>query len=292
VRHWRAEAALLGNTVIWGATFVLVKNALADISPFVFLCFRFSVAGLLLSFIYRRRFHSPATARSLRWGALAGFFLFAGYAFQTVGLQFTTPSKSAFITGLAIPLVPFLNSLVYRIRPVAAEIAGVCIATAGMGLLTMQGQRLAIGSGDLLTLGCAVSFAAHILILGHFSTIANHGVLSVAQIVTPALLAGMMFSWAETPRITWSTTVIAAVAICGVLATALPFTIQAWAQQHTSATRTALIFALEPVVAWFVSWLLTGEVLSPQSTGGAILILAGILLVELKPFAPEQHPSH
>ena len=164
-RTWRADAALAGNTLIWGSTFVLVQAALRDISPILFLAIRFSIAAAALALLFRGR----ARYRPTRGGLIAGGCLFAGYLFQTVGLQFTTASKSAFITGLAIPLVPLLTSLVYLSRPRIFELAGVLCATAGMGLMTLQGDSLRIGKGDLLTFFCAVAFAAHIITLGHYS---------------------------------------------------------------------------------------------------------------------------
>src|SRR5437763_13945509 len=129
VRTWRADAALAGNTLIWGSTFVLVQSALKDISPILFLAIRFTIASIALALLFRGR----ARYRPSRGGLLAGASLFAGYLFQTVGLQFTTASKSAFITGLAIPLVPLLASLVYFHRPRFFEMVGVVCATTGMG---------------------------------------------------------------------------------------------------------------------------------------------------------------
>ncbi len=105
MKTWRADLALLANTLIWGATFVLVKDALRDVSPMVYLALRFTLAGAALLLIYSRKIRRD----SLRNGAIAGFFLFLGYLFQTTGLQYTTPSKSAFYTSLSIPLVPLLS---------------------------------------------------------------------------------------------------------------------------------------------------------------------------------------
>lgn len=278
VRTWRADAALAGNTLIWGSTFVLVQAALKDVSPILFLAIRFSIATAALAVLFRGR----ARCRPTQAGLIAGGCLFAGYLFQTVGLQFTTASKSAFITGLAIPLVPLLTSLVYLTRPRVFELAGVICATTGMGLMTLQGEALRIGRGDLLTFFCAVAFAAHIIALGHYSGRVSFESLSFMQVAAAAALALSTFWWVETPAIKLSPVVLFALGVTGLLATALAFTVQAWAQQHTTPTRTALIYSLEPVVAWFTSFWLTGEVLSRRAAAGAVLILAGILLVELK----------
>jgi drug/metabolite transporter (DMT)-like permease len=286
----RAEAALVLNTLIWGSTFVVVKQALRDVSPVLFLALRFSLATIALLVLFRRSWHRPHKPRwSLTGGAIAGVFLFSGYAFQTIGLQYTTAPKSAFLTGLTTAVVPLLGALVYRKIPHAMEIGGVLLATCGMALMTLTAGSLAVNRGDLLTVCCAVCYAAHILVMGRYSKGASVEMLATAQIGVSALLAWSLFQWMETPSIRWTPGVWAAIVITGLLATAMAFFFQAWAQQHTTPTRTALIFTLEPVFAWITSYLLTGETLSPRAAGGAGLILAGVLAVELKPSRPPEH---
>ena len=222
-------------------------------------------------------------------GAMIGVFLFAGYLLQTVGLQSTTPPKSAFLTGLATVMVPLLAALVYKIKPRISEVAGVLAATLGMGLMTLEGPIGSIGRGDLLTFGGAIAFSAHIVATGHFAEQIGYEVLSVTQVGAAALSALSLVWWVETPRIQWQPLVVWAILITGLLCTALAFTIQAWAQHYTTSTRTALIYALEPVVAWITSFCIAGEGLSGQAAAGAALILSGVLLVEMKPFQARQH---
>jgi drug/metabolite transporter (DMT)-like permease len=290
-RRSAAELGLLFNTIVWGATFVLVKSALEDISPVLFLALRFAIGTGILVAIFWRPLRQAVTWKGVAAGALAGCFLYAGYLFQTLGLQLTTAPKSAFLTGLTSILVPFLGALVYRNKPQLSEIAGVFVATAGLWLMTLPGAIGAIALGDLLTLICAVGFAAHIVTLGHFSEEMRFEVLSVAQLGAAAALAFASFWWAEAPRVVWRPAVVWAVLISAVLSTAMAFTIQAWAMQYTTATRTALIYLLEPVVAWLTSFWLVGEGLSSRAGAGAALILLGIVLVELKPLRQRQHPS-
>jgi drug/metabolite transporter (DMT)-like permease len=291
VTRSRAEAALVLNTLIWGSTFVVVKQALEDVSPLLFLALRFTLAALALTILFRRSWSNPREpALSLRAGAVVGLFLFTGYVFQTLGLRLTTAPKSAFLTGTSTVLVPLLAALVYQSRPRLLELAGVGLATLGMGLMTLQDATLSMGRGDLLTLACAAAFAAHIVALGHYSAKTSFELLSFTQVATSALFALAVFWWAEVPHIRWTGGVVAAVAVTGLLATALAFTLQAWAQRYTTATRTALIFTLEPVFAWTTSYLLTGETLSGRGAAGAGLILTGILMVEMKPFTWHQHP--
>jgi drug/metabolite transporter (DMT)-like permease len=291
-RQRAAEAALVLNTVVWGATFVLVKAALGSVSPVLFLALRFSLATLALAVVFRRaRPTRGAALKAIGAGALTGTFLFLGYLLQTVGLRFTTAPKSAFITGLVSVMVPLLAALVYRNRPQVSEVAGVLVATAGLGLMTFESAIGPIGRGDLLTLFCAVAFAAHIVTLGHFSESMSYEWLSVAQVGVAAAWSLALFWWVETPQVLWRPAVLWAILITGLLCTALAFTIQAWAQQYTTSTRTALIYMLEPLFAWLTSFVFMGEGLSARAAAGAALILGGVVLVELKPLNARQHPS-
>jgi drug/metabolite transporter (DMT)-like permease len=274
----KSELALIGVTVIWGSTFVLVKSALADISTYLFLTLRFTVAAAALFLIYRK----VMKRSGLGPGVFAGCLLFAAYVFQTLGLELTTPSKSAFLTGLSIPMVPLASSLVYRVRPRLLEVLGIVVASIGMALMTLPAGRFAISHGDFLSLLCAVVFALHIVVISHYSSGGDFQTIAVMQVATATLLGLGSVFLAGPVRFRATPGVAAAVLITGLLATALAFTTMAWAQQYTSATRSALIFSLEPVVAWLTSWILTGETLANRGKLGAVLILAGILLVELR----------
>jgi drug/metabolite transporter (DMT)-like permease len=279
MKRLRADLALAGVTIIWGTTFVIVKSALAEVSTFVFLTLRFWLAAVVLLLIYR----GAIRRRTIGPGVLAGTLLFTAYVFQTLGLELTTPSKSAFLTGLSIPMVPFVSSLVYKLKPRFVEVAGILTASLGMMLMTaapLSDWRFGMGRGDVLSLLCAVTFALHIVIIGHYSQIHGFESLAVIQIATAAALGTLFFWFAEPVRFHFTPGVAVAVLITGLLATALAFTTQAWAQQYTSPARAALIFALEPPVAWLTSYVLTGEKLANRGKVGAIMILVGILLVE------------
>jgi drug/metabolite transporter (DMT)-like permease len=300
----RADAALVLNTILWGSTFILIKAALHNVTPTLFLAFRFSLATVALAIIFRGSLFPrpltpdprpllPAPLAPGPWPlapAVPGLFLFAGFFFQTQGLRLTTAPKSAFLTGLTTVLVPFVASIVYKNRPQISEVVGAMVATLGMGLMTLQGPIGSIGRGDVLTLFGAVAFALHIVTLGHFSTLVSFPVLSVAQVGSAAVCALLLLPFAESPRIVWQPLTLWAILITGLLCTALAFTIQAWAQRFTTSTRTALIYALEPVVAWATSYVVAGETLSGQAAAGAGCILAGVVLVELKPLQSGAHP--
>jgi drug/metabolite transporter (DMT)-like permease len=304
VNRRRADLALLVNTVIWGATFTLVKVTIRSVSPVLFLALRFSLATAALAVWFRFRgtgapFTGAWGARAgTRWlpGILTGSFLFCGYVLQTQGLRFTSAPKSAFLTGMTSVMVPLLGALVYKNRPRIFEVVGVLVATAGLGLMTLQGAvgsgaAGAIGRGDLLTLLGALGFAAHIVALGHFSEHMSFEFLSVMQVGSAAVLSLALCWWVERPHAEWRPAVVCAILITGFLATALAFTVQAWAQQFTTSTRTALIYMLEPVFAWITSYVFAGENLTGRAAVGAVLILGGVMLVEMKPLYPRLHPS-
>jgi drug/metabolite transporter (DMT)-like permease len=296
-----AHLLLLAVVAIWGATFVLVKDALNDASPLLFNLLRMTLAAIALAIVNRRHLRH-LTRPTLVAGAIVGLFLAAGYQFQTAGLARTTAAKSAFITGLVVVFVPLLTAIP-GIRPANAHapgwpaLLGALLAFAGLLFLTTPPGTTAsniftsIGLGDLLTLICAIAFAGHLLSLAHTSTRIPIPQLSTLQIAFAALvmlitlpLGGPLYLHL-TPRL------LIALAITSLLATAAAFTIQSWAQQHLPPTHTALLLTLEPVFAWLISFLFLHERLNHRSLAGAALILAGILLTELLP-TPSPTPTH
>ncbi|MBI4890996.1 MAG: DMT family transporter [Acidobacteria bacterium] len=289
VGRGRAELALVVVALIWGSAFVVVKEALADVSTFAFLGLRFAIAAVLLAVVLRKHL---GRARVAEWkgGMVCSGLLFLGFALQTAGLRVTTASKSAFLTGLYIVLVPLLGSFVKRSRPRWMELAGAVLATAGTALMTSGGLDAHLNLGDAMTAGCAVAFAAHLLAVEHYSRKMDYERLSLYQVAGVALLSGLAAGSVETPRVVWTTALWIGLITTAVLATALSFALYTWAQKHTSATKAVLILALEPVFAGLVAWALIGEDWSVGSLGGAALIVAGIVLAELKPAQPKLHP--
>lgn len=286
-RSTKAHILLVVVTFIWGATFVVIKNALTEISPLLFNAVRMTLASVCLAALYWRDIRQMQQG-TLRAGIFVGIFLWLGYEFQTSGLRLTTPSKSGFLTGVSVVLVPVLLGLFWRRKINQWTLIGVAGAVLGLFLMTVPaaGERLAdwssVNLGDLLTLGCAVAFAFQIILLGRATE--QHSFKSIAflQTATAAVLMAVTVPVIERAHSTWSWRVWAAIAVTGILGTALAFTIQAWAQQFTPATHTALIFALEPVFAWLTSFLVEGERLGWRASAGALLILGGVVLSELK----------
>ncbi len=284
---WQADLSLAIVALIWGTTFVVVKRALSEISTLYFLAIRFWLAALCMFLMFIGPFRKAgwrSVRRGLRGGAAAGLFLWLGYVFQTFGLKYTTAGKSGFLTGFYIVLVPLIGACIYRKWPQVPELAGIGIATIGMMVLTIPsvGKQFQVNRGDLLTLACAVAFACHLLVLGYYSQRERFEAVALGQIACAAVLSTLSLG-IEAPRATWSNAVVFAIVLTAVFATAIAFALQTWGQQYTTATRTALIFALEPVFALATAVLAGGEALTVAAVLGGALILSGILVVELKP---------
>ena len=293
-KRTQAYLLLLFTVLVWGATFALVKRALSDASPLLFNPIRFTLAAVALAAVNHRQLRT-ITRTHLKAGALAGLFLAAGYQLQCLGLNRTTPTKSAFITGLVVVFVPALTlfsnlRLSGSPRPGLASAGGAILAFAGLVLLTTPaGTTLAtlfttISAGDLLTLVCAIAFAAHLLTLAHASKLMSSGLLATLQIAFAALYMLLIAPLAPThlhvtPRL------IITLVITALLGTAAAFTVQSFAQQVLPPTHTVVILTLEPVFAWLTSLLFLDEVLDSRSLIGAVLILSGIAVVELLPAA-------
>ena len=285
-----ADLSIILLAVAWGGSFVLVKFALSDISPILFLTLRFTIGTAALAALLGRRVRDIG-AREWKAGLVTGACLAAGLVLQTIGLQSTTPAKSAFVTSMYIVTVPLLAALVYRIKPRWSEIGGVAAAGIGMMLLTLPPGKFTIERGDILTLGGAVCFAFHIMAMSHYAPKIAYEALALTQVAVVAAICGASFWWAETPFVRWSGALAAAILFAGIVFTAVAFVAQSWAQQYTAATRAALLFSMEPVFAALYSHYLMGETLPARGIWGAALILAGVILVELKPVTSGPHPS-
>ncbi len=273
----KAEALLVLVTFIWGSTFVIVKGALADASPLPFLAVRFSLAGLLLWAAMGR---NGIARKALAPGVVLGIFLFLGYLFQTWGLTMTTPSKSAFITGFSVILVPLLM-LFAGTRMRLANMLGALLGLLGLYFLVLPSGLAMVNRGDALTLLGAISFAVHIVLVGRYTRRHSFMHLVPVQVFVVGLLAAVGLPIFPSFALHWTGRLIAALAVTAVLATGLAFTIQNWAQQYTPPAHTALIFALEPVFAAVSSWAVAGERLGGKVLLGSGLILCGMILSEV-----------
>lgn len=325
-RSVRAHLILFCVVAVWGSTFVLVKDALRDISPLLFNLLRMGLAFLCLAVAYRRQWKHirPAGWKS---GAVLGLILAIAYQFQTSGLNLTTPSKSAFLTGLTLVLVPLLAALPGVRRPGSKPPPwnvwlGVLLAFVGVALLAAPAKAGSgifllpdlggIGAGDLLTLGCAFAFTCHIVFQDRVSD-KEHGQydggvpaagaglqavpfqqLALLQLGFCTLVMAASMPLLERPHLRLTGLVVITLLVEAVLATAVAFTVQSWVQQFLAPTYLVLIYALEPVFAWLTSLAFLHQGLSTRAGCGALLILAGVMTAELigrKPASDSKQPS-
>lgn len=275
----KAELLLLLLTFIWGATFPLVKTALDYSSPFVFVIIRFGLAALVFWLIFSEKVSFQEKA-VLKAGAVIGVFLFLGYAFQTLGLKYTAASKSAFITGLFVVMIPPLSFVILKEKMRIFSVIGVILAVSGLYLLTRpKGSEFNLG--DLLTFFCAVSFSFQVIFVQIYTKKYDFFTLTLVQILVTTLLSFPFMFLLGRIRLVYHPHLLLAILVCAILATALALYIQNRMQRDTTAVKAALIYAMEPVFAAVFSYLLLGEILGWLGILGGGLILSGMLCSEL-----------
>ena len=269
--------ALLIITAIWGWTFVLVKEGVAEVGPFWFLALRFLIASALaLPLLFRRL--RTSHLRDWARGAVPGAVLFAGYFFQTWGLVYTTAQKSGLITGLSVVLVPPIAWLCGQ-KTSGRTWAGAVLAALGLSLLVLGGREPLgpTGFGDFLTILCALAFALYLVLLDQYTKTEDFLSLFAPQLGVVALLSLVgAFIW-EVPTFSLSPRTWQAILITGALASALAFFVLTWVQRRSTAAYTAIVLATEPAFAALFGWLLLGESL------GGLQILGG------RPHLPGDH---
>jgi len=279
-RQMKADALLLMVALVWGLTFVSVKNALVDILPFTFNAIRFSLAFLFMLLFLRKNI-SSVSKKCAATGIIIGSVLFAGYSFQTIGLQYTTASNAGFITGLSVVLVPLFSVVWLKQVPSPYAMLGAFSAAFGLSFLSLS-IPFSINIGDLLVLFCAVSFALHIILIGRYIKLYDTLTLVTIQIGTVATLSTICALLLERQELVFSPNVVSALLVTAIPATALAYLIQNWAQRFTTPTRTAIIFSMEPVFSAIFAVILLSETLSGMDILGGILVLSGMLMAELK----------
>ena len=274
-----ATTALVIVTAIWGSTFIVVKDAIARMPVMDFLAWRFVIAAAVMALA------RPGAVRRLspaarRHGVLLGLALGAGYVAQTFGLERTPATVSGFITGLFVVFTPLCAALLLRRRVSGPAWVAVGLSTIGLALLSLHG--LTVGTGEAITLLCAVSFALHIVGLGEWSTAADAYGLAVLQLATVGILSAAAAA-PDTFRPPPDGKVWFAILLTALAATALAFFVQTWAQAHLPPTRAAVVMTMEPVFAGVFGVAFGGDHLGPRTVAGALLVLAAMYLVELGP---------
>jgi len=276
-----AESALVAIAAVWGLTFVMVQDAIELLPTMAFLAYRFIPAALVVAVVFWRPLRRLSLA-GWRAGSLMGVFLTGGYIFQTLGLEETTASNAGFITGLFVVLTPLLAAIFLRERIAGIAWAAAAVSALGLYLLSGSGSDFQL-RGDGLVLVCALSFAAHILVTARAVKDHDVGALLVVQLAVCGLVCLAIAAAAGDLEPPEGGTVWSALIVTSLVASALGFFVQTFAQQHAPPERTALILASEPAFAGLFGYLLADERLSATGWLGAALILAAILAVEVVP---------
>lgn len=270
---------LLSVTAVWGSTFLVVKDAVERMPVTDFLTWRFALAALAMLLI-RPRAVASVGASGRRAGMALGLALGAGYLLQTLGLQSTGAAVSGFITGMFVVLTPLGAAVLLKQVPGRVAWLAVVLAAVGLGFLSLRG--LSVGGGELLTLGCAAAFALHIVGLGRWASSYDVYGLAVVQLLTVTAMCAIVAvpgGLASPP----DAGVWGALALTAVLATAVAFVVQTWAQAHLPPTRAAVVMTMEPVFAGLFAVVAGGEHLGPRMLVGAALVLTAMVLTEVGP---------
>tara|TARA_B100001245_G_C22823181_1_gene396080 strand:- start:88 stop:939 length:852 start_codon:yes stop_codon:yes gene_type:complete len=273
-KKYLAQILLVFVTLIWGATFIMVKDALNDAGPFAFGTLRFTIAGILTLVIVNKSIFT-LTKTEIIGGLICGFCLFCGYAFQNFGLMQTSASKSAFITSVSVLMVPIILYL-FNIQKVKMKVwFAVVLATIGLYfLLDPRGGMM--NWGDIFTFGCALGFAVHIIFQGYYVKkkvrILPFFLVQAWVVVGLSFINSLLF---EPIFAIWSPRLISALLVTGIAATFIAILLMIWAQQILNPSETAIIFSLEPVFATVFAIIFAGEILGLWGyIGGGLIVLA------------------
>jgi drug/metabolite transporter (DMT)-like permease len=290
----KAEAALFFITFLWGGTFVLIKTALVHISPMVFVSVRFGLASIiLLPFVIKHLF--AATKSQYKKAIILGLSLFVGFATQTIGLRYTTATKSAFLTGMFVIITPIMQIALERRRPTKRNLFAILLGFFGILFLSSRGTNLyqvlfelgtGFNFGDFLTLICAANYSWYIVYLDMLGEDLNFKFLTFMQIfVTMILALPFVFFFnaigVEKAQFDLFPIVIVAIIYTAIFTTILSTLLQTKFQKDVSPTRASIIFSMEPMYATVSAVFLIGEKLSIFGIIGCCFIFSGVLISEL-----------
>jgi drug/metabolite transporter (DMT)-like permease len=294
MKKYIGEIALLFNTLIWGGTFALIKNAFNDISPLLFLGLRFSIAALIfLPFVYASV--KKTNKQTLLAGSVLGFFYFAGFTAQSLGLNLTTATKSGFITGTFVVFIPILQLIIEKRKPKWFNIVSVLLVLVGLILLSSKVKNTfhflkQLGAdfniGDLLTLLCALLFAFQVVYVDVFTKKYDYLPMVFIQLLLTGaggFVLSFVFSFTslETIRFTLNTTVVTAILYTAIFASIIATVIQLKFQKFVTPTKAGIIFSIEPIFAAIFAYFLLSEKISNFGLIGCVLIFIGLIVSEL-----------
>ncbi|AXI01403.1 DMT family transporter [Sporosarcina sp. PTS2304] len=281
MKKYIGEIGLVITAVIWGSGFVMSAIALDHYTPYQILAVRFTIGAVMLSIVFHKRLRQMD--KSVLWkGALLGLLLYMAFALQTVGLQFTTPSKNAFLTGVNVVIVPFIALILYKRRLDTFELFGAVLALIGVAVLSLQWSA-GINIGDVLTLGCAVMFAFHIFYTARFVRTEDAVLLTLLQMAVAAVVGCVTVILLGETSFSIDTTGVSSLLYLAVFSTTIAFLMQTIGQKYVSETKAAIILSTESVWGMIFSVALAYELLTFRMFLGALLIFIAIVLSEVKP---------
>ncbi|MSU02088.1 DMT family transporter [Tissierella pigra] len=275
-----ADMSLLLVAIIWGSGFVVTKNALDYVTPYYLLFFRFTISTIILSIVFFKNIKN-ASKQDIKAGIIIGSCLFAAFATQTVGLQYTEAGKQAFITATNVVMVPFIYWIISKKRPDKFDLAAAFLCLIGIGVLSLN-KDLSMGYGDLLTLLCAVLFAMHISSTGHFAKESDPYVITIIQFLTAAILSFIFALSFEGTNIKLESNTIFPILYLAIFSTMTAFLMQTVAQKYTSSTHAAIILSLEAVFGSTFSIIFLKEPLTIKFFIGCMAILISVITSETK----------
>jgi drug/metabolite transporter (DMT)-like permease len=275
-----ADIGLLSVTIFWGTTFILSKQVLEYISLFNYLAIRLSLAAFFMLLFSMQRLRN-LTATTVKEGVILGVLLFFSYLFQMWGIQYTSASNAGFITGLNVVLVPVFSVLIFKDKPRLASLIGVAFATLGLYFLS-GGDFKALSKGDWLVFVCAVVVTFHVIFTGRFSVRNDVYILTFVQLTTVAAFSLFLLFLNRQPLSAIPLHCYIILIYLALFGTVYTFFMQTAMQRFTTATRTALVFSMEPVFAALFAYLLAGETLGAWGWFGGSLIFSGMIIAEIK----------
>jgi len=286
MKKYIADGMLLVTAIVWGSGFVITAIALEYLTAYQVMAGRFLLASIILTVLFGYKLKKAS--KSVIWkGILLGSILYIAFALQTVGLQYTTPSKNAFLTAVNVIIVPLIAFAVYKRRIDGYEIIGSIIAIVGIGLLSLQGS-LTMNIGDALSLACAVAFAFDIFCTNLFVQKEDAIALTIIQFITASVIGVLVVVGQGDIPTTFEKEAIYSIIYLAIFSTTLAYLFQNIANQYTSATKAAIILSTESFFGMVLSVIFLHEVLTSRMVVGAILILLAIFIAEVKPAHPKK----
>ncbi|MEC1524529.1 DMT family transporter [Neobacillus niacini] len=280
MQKYFGELALTITAIIWGSGFVASAIALEHFTPYQILAIRFLIGAIILSVIFHKRLKSINKATIIQ-GGIIGVFLYLAFALQTVGLQYTTPSKNAFLTAVNVVIVPFIAFVMYKRKIDMYELTGAVLAMIGVGILSLK-LSAEVNIGDLLTLGCAFGFAFHIFYTAKYVKDSDPVLLTLIQMMTAAVIGIIVVLFKGETSFAFQKEGVFSILYLGVFSTTIAYLLQTVAQKMITETKAAIILSTESFWGMVFSVAILDEAMTIKMVLGAILILIAIIISETK----------